>query len=79
MFYGKNTSMWRLNNILLKDNWDKKKQKGDQKIHRQMRMTIWYNKLFGCNKGNNKREVYIISGLSEEIRKLPSKQPNGTC
>ena len=34
------------------------------------------SKLLGCSKSSNKREVYIITDLSQEKRKIPSKHPN---
>ena len=41
-----------------------------------MRMKIQRVKTLGHRKSVNKRKVYIITGLSQEIRKIPSKQPN---
>ena len=46
-------------------------------------LTYWegqydISNLLGCSESNNKKEVYIITGLSQETREVPSKQPNVT-
>ena len=54
--------------MLLKNNWIKEEIKGEIKRHIK---TNEYDisKLLGYSKSSNKREVYIITGLSQEEAK----------
>ena len=75
--------MWWLNNILLKSDGAKEEIKGEVTRYIKTRAWQWewqndVSKLLGCSKSSNKREVYIITGLSKETRGIPSKQPNIT-
>lgn len=38
-------------------------------------MIIQISKCIGCSESRNKREAYIIIGLSQERREIPSKWP----
>lgn len=46
------------------------------KRYRQMRMTMWYARLLGCSRSNNKKEIYIIIDLPHKTIEIPSKQLN---
>ena len=53
---------WKLNNILLSDNWVKEKSQ-EEKFKIKMRMRMRQNKFGECNWRSSMREIYIIKCL----------------
>ena len=63
----KNTNKWRLNNMLLKNQWITEEIKEDDDL-----------KPMGHSKISSKRDVYSDTNISQETRKISNKQPNLT-
>ena len=71
--------MWRLNNMLLNNQWAKKKSK--EKSKNTLRKTKWkcnMPKFTECSKNSSMREVHSDKHLPQETRKASHKQPNYT-
>ena len=75
---GKNTNMWRLNNMLIKNQWVNQELK--EKIRKYLETSGKKPdndpKYTGCSKSSSKREVYSNTILPQEPRKISNKQPN---
>ena len=72
----KNTNKWRLENMLLSNQWiteEIKKKYGDK-----WKQEHSDPKSMGCSNSSCKREVYSDKGLPQETRKISNKQLNLT-
>ena len=70
--------MWRLNHMLLNDQWIMKKSKTKSKKIPQGKEK-WKRdvpKAIGCSKSSYNRAVYSDTGKPHEIRKISNKQFN---
>ena len=56
----------------------KKSKRESKNTWRQMKMKAQRSKIFRCHKSRSRRKVYSNTGLSQEIRKISSEQPNLT-
>ena len=74
----KNTNTWRLENILLNNQWiSEKNQRGNLKISRSKWQQRYETpKHMGCSKNHSKRKVYSNKSPSQETRKSSNKQGN---
>ena len=74
----KNTNAWRLNNMLLNNQWITEEIKEEIKKIPRSKWQQTYNtpKPMGCRKNSSKREVYSNTGLPQKTRKSSNKQPN---
>ena len=70
----KNTNTWRLNNMLLNNQWITEEIKEEIKKYLEAND----NKDMGCSKSRSKRKVYSNTSPPQETRKNSNKQANFT-
>ena len=75
----KHTKTWKLNNMLLNNEWANKIKEEIKKYletNESEKTTI--QKSVGHKKSNPKREIHSIAGISQKTRKSSNKQSNFT-
>ena len=74
---GKSTNTWRLNNMLLKNQWVNNEISEDSRKYLETNENENnLTKSMGCSKSSSKREVHSNTRLPQETRKISNKQPN---
>lgn len=74
---GKTIKMWRLNNMLMNNQWVINKIKEEIKKYLETNENKYNTSKFGGVQQNySKREDHNNAGLLQEIRKIPNKQFN---
>ena len=66
----------RLNSKLLKTRWVSEEIKEEIRKSRQVKIEIQLSKIYGMQQSSSKMEVYSNTGLLQETRKIPNKQPD---
>ena len=76
----KTTNMWRLNNMLLNNQWITEEIRGNLKTYLETKdnENTTIQNLWDVAKAVLKREVYSNTILLQETRKIPNKQSNLT-
>ena len=65
----KHSNSWRLNSMLLSNEWVKKEIKEDKSFWKQMKMNSQYPKLMGHSKGSPEKEVHSHTGLPKKKKR----------
>ena len=73
-----NTNTWRLNNMLLNNQWITEEIKEEIKKYLEANDNKDTPKPMGCSKSRSKRKVYSNTSPPQETRKSPNKQANFT-
>ena len=77
--FGKVTNTWRLQNILLKNEWTNQAVKEEIKKYMEIKENDSNTtQKLGRSKDGHKRKLYSNPGLPKEGRKISDTQPNLT-